>query len=258
MPRVRLHFESVGPWTSHVPLQVATESQPWTGFEPYSHSRPCGEHDESGDGKSGGQPGASPLSTHPAPQPPLLLVLPPPLLPLLPVPPLLPLLPPPLLLLLAPLLPLPLLAPPLLPLLPPLVLPVPPLLLPLLPVPPSLPSPAPPLEVNAPPQANEIMVSGTINALAHGNCLMRSIKAKRVPVRSAAVTYGFMRLVIGKMCHLRHADRSEIRAEVKVRRCPRPSRLAEDRRSSPGSSKPSRRAAIGVGQPPQSGSSGKR
>jgi hypothetical protein len=138
---------SVGGVVCHEPLQTETVSQPWTGFEPYSQSRPVGEHGVLEDGTSGGQRGAGPLSTQPLVHTPLLLPLVPPLLlpwpPLLLVlpPPLLPLLPPPLLVLLPPPLP-----PPLLVLLPPPLLP---------PLPPPLLVPASSAVVNvAPPQAS--------------------------------------------------------------------------------------------------------
>ena len=141
-------MESLESVTCHdEPSHVAIVSQSWTGDEPYSHWRPLGEHDILADGSCDGHAEGGPLSAQPAPQPPLLLLAPPPL-PLPPPPLVLPLLPPPLLLLLPP------------PLLPPLPLPLPPpLVLPLL-----LPLPASLSVLNVdPPQANDIMASGTIN-----------------------------------------------------------------------------------------------
>ncbi len=132
-------------------MHVETVSHPWTGLEPYSHSRPFGEHAVREVGAWGGQRVGGPLSTQ-SPQPPLLpplLVLP----PLLPDPLLLPL-------------------PPLLPL---LVLPLPPPLLP----PPLLPPPASVSVVNvAPPQANDIVARGTISALPQKDRFIRSIESE--------------------------------------------------------------------------------
>jgi hypothetical protein len=157
----------VGAVVCHEPLQTATVSQPRTGFEPYSHSKPLGEQDVFA-GTSVGHKIAGPPSTQSAVQPPLLLPLPPPplLLPLLPPwPPLLLVLPPPPLLLLLP-------PPVLLPLLAPLLLPPPPLLLPL---PASLPV------VNMPPpQASVARISGTIGAPPHRNSLMTSPEERSV------------------------------------------------------------------------------
>jgi hypothetical protein len=161
-PSEREHFVSVGAVISHVPLQAATVSQPWTGFEPYSHSTPVGEHDVFV-GRAEGHRGAGPLSEQPPVHAPLLLPLPPPLL--LPLPPPLLLLPPPLL---PP-------CPPLLPLLPPLPLPLPPpLLLPLAPLLPApLLLPASPSVVNAvPPHAGIARISETINELPHRHGFM--------------------------------------------------------------------------------------
>jgi hypothetical protein len=153
------HFESEAAVICHVVSQAATESQSCTGFEPYSHSRPCDEHEALDSGSCAGQGDAPPPS--PAPLLPLLAPLLPLLAPLL--------LPPPLLLpLLAPLLlPLPLLLPPE-PLLPPL-LPPPlllPLLPPLLPFPASPPRPASSSALKEPPHARGSATSGAIHALA--------------------------------------------------------------------------------------------
>jgi hypothetical protein len=169
VPSVDEHFVSVGAVVVHVPLQVETVSQPWTGFEPYSQSRPVGEQDVLDAGGSGGHRGGGPLSAQPLVHPPLLLPVPPLLLPW---PPLLLELPPPLLVLLPPPL-LPLLPPPLPPPLPPLLLVLlPPLLLlppPLLLLPESLPV------VNvAPPQASGTQTSGTISALPHSDGFITS------------------------------------------------------------------------------------
>jgi hypothetical protein len=134
--------DALGLWICQTDwMQVATLSQLCTGFLPYSQARLFGTHACPAAGNWFGHGDGGPLSTHPAPHPPL------------PLPPLLPPFPP---LLLAPLLPPLLLAPPLLPLLPPfpplllapLLPPFPPLLLP--PCPPS--SPGPVVNV-APPQA---------------------------------------------------------------------------------------------------------
>jgi hypothetical protein len=175
--------ESVGSATCQDdPSHVAIVSQSSTGDEPYSHWRPVGEHDVFAVGTCAGHLEGGPLSAQPPLQPPPLVLplLPPPLLlplpPLL-VPPLLPLLPPPLLLPLPPLL-----VPPLLPLLPPpLLLPLPPLLVPLLlPLPPSL------SVVNVdPPQANDIMASGTISVRLQRLAFIRFPSAKRMPVPCA-------------------------------------------------------------------------
>jgi hypothetical protein len=71
-PSVGEHFASVGAVICQVALQAATVSQPWTGFEPYSHSRPTGEQDVFV-GTSGGHKGAGPLSGQPPVHAPLLL-----------------------------------------------------------------------------------------------------------------------------------------------------------------------------------------
>lgn len=78
----------MGPVVCHDPLQIETESQLWMGFEPYSHSRPCFEHEVLETGTSGGHAGEGPLSAQSLPHPPLLppLLLPPLLLPLPPPP----------------------------------------------------------------------------------------------------------------------------------------------------------------------------
>jgi hypothetical protein len=145
MPSVTEHFESLGSWICHVVWQVDTESQSWTGFVPYSHSRPEGEHAVLGAGSFAGHGDAGPPSTHAAPSQP-------------------------------PLLPLPLLVPPLL--LPP---PSPPPLLPLLlPLPPPLLSPPGPTPASVsvlkadPPQANDTAPKTTTSALPQDDCLMRA------------------------------------------------------------------------------------
>ena len=174
-PSVAEHFVSVGAVICHVPLQTATVSHPWTGFEPYSHSRPDGEHDVFA-GTLDGHEGADPLSGQLPLHAPLLLPLLPPLLP-------------PLLLPLAPLLllaPLPLLLPPLLLLLPPpLLLPLAPLLL--LP-PPLLLPPSLPVVNSLPPHAGVARTHETISALPHPNLFMTT-----KPERSAC------------QCHLRES-----------------------------------------------------
>jgi len=158
VPRLTEQFESVGPLTCHDPWQVDTESQPSTGFAPYSHSRPCGEH----------EPLVAPACRVGQGEPAPPSALPPPPLPLPPPPlPLPPLLPPSL----------PLLLPLPLPLLPPLPLPLAPLLLaPLLPpLDPLLlvPLPASLSVVNAlPPHANDIRASGKTSALPRNDFLM--------------------------------------------------------------------------------------
>jgi hypothetical protein len=157
-------FESPGAVVCHVPWQVDTASHPWTGFDPYSHSSPCGEQETLDVGSPTG---------HGDPLPPSE----PPVLPLLPLP-----------LLLAPLLlPLPLLLAPLLPPLPlllaPLLLPPPPLLpLPLLLAPLLLPPfpPSVPMSVlNAvPPHASDIAASGITSDNLHDDLLMRTDKSE--------------------------------------------------------------------------------
>jgi hypothetical protein len=150
-PRLTEQFESVGPFTCHDPWQVATESQPSTGFEPYSHSRPCGAHMFLPPPAWSGHGDPAP----PSALPPLLLPLP---LPPLPLPPL-------------PLPPLPLLLPLPLPLLPPLPLPL--LLLPLDPLLLVPPLPASLSVVNAlPPHANDIRASGKTSTLPRNDFLM--------------------------------------------------------------------------------------
>jgi len=186
----------VGACVAHVPSQVETSSQPCTGFEPYSHSRPCGEHDVFADGTCEGHAGVSPLSAQSPPvQPPLLLPLPPPLPPpllLLAVPPPPPL-PPPLPL------PLPLLPPPLLPPLPPPLLP---------PLPPPLLEPASLSEVKvAPPQADDISASAATSEHPRSDCLMDARRSEARASRSGAGIHRFAPRTLRILCHPRQADR---------------------------------------------------